>query len=57
VSLWTAGETPIGADDTATQDPGERPADKRLSYLYEHFAELPIMDYDAGRAWIDSYRA
>jgi hypothetical protein len=29
---------------------------RRFSYLYEHFAELPIMDYDAGRAWIDSYR-
>jgi SAM-dependent methyltransferase len=29
---------------------------KRFSYLYEHFAELPIVDYDVGRAWIDSYR-
>jgi hypothetical protein len=28
---------------------------KRFSYLHEHFAELPILDYDAGRAWIDSY--
>jgi hypothetical protein len=27
-----------------------RLAVKPLSYLYEHFAELPVVDYDTGRA-------
>ena len=30
---------------------------KRFSHLHEHFAQLPIMDYDRRRAWIDSYGA
>lgn len=30
---------------------------QRFRYLYEHFAELPVVGYDAGRDWIDSYRA
>ena len=44
-----------GLNDKATMpDIAERCGAKMFSYLYEHFAELPIMDYDRGRAWIDS---
>ena len=30
-------------------------ADRRFAYLHEHVAELPIVDYEEGRAWIDSH--
>jgi hypothetical protein len=44
-------------DEATIPDFGERLGTKRFSYLYEHFAELPIVDYDSGRAWIDAHRA
>lgn len=43
----------------ANVSPANRSADlasQRFSYLYEHFAELPIVSYDEGRAWIESHR-
>jgi len=44
-------------NDATIPDFAQGLGERRFSYLYEHFAELPIMDYDGGRAWIDSYGA
>jgi len=38
-------------------DLGETLGPQRFSYLYEHFSELPVVDYDQGRAWIDAFHA
>jgi hypothetical protein len=44
-------------DGAEIADLGETLSPKRFSYLYEHFAELPVVGYDEGRAWIESWRA
>ena len=28
---------------------------RRFAYLHEHFAHLPVVDYDVARAWIDTH--
>ena len=50
------GVVRVLADDAKIPDFSQALASKRFSYLYEHFAELPVVGYDAGRAWIESYR-
>jgi hypothetical protein len=45
------------AAHAALPDLGATLADKRFKYLHEHFARLPVVEYEDGRAWIDSLRA
>jgi hypothetical protein len=37
-------------------DLGATLADQRFKYLVEHFAKIPVVGYEEGRAWIDAHR-
>jgi hypothetical protein len=40
----------------ALPDLGATLADQRFKYLAEHFARIPVVGYEEGRAWIDAHR-
>ncbi len=41
-------------DDAQISDLRATLADKRFSYFYDNYKTLPAVDYDTGRAWLDS---
>jgi hypothetical protein len=45
------------ADDPVLADRRADLAPLRFSYFHEHFAQLPVLGYDEGRAWVEAHLA